>query len=330
MTLKGKRVLVTGGGGFIASHLVERLVDIGAHVRALVRYNSHHDRGMLEKISPKSIKSIDIFQGDLRELESIREALSGIQLVFHLGAMISIPYSLKNPVDVVNHNVLGTANLLRICVDHDIDRLVHISSCEVYGTAQYIPIDEKHPLVAHSPYAASKIAAEKLVESFMFSYDLPAVIIRPFNTYGPRQSCRAIIPSVIVQALSRSSIKLGNLLPYRDFNYISDTVEGLILSAEVDRAGGEVINLGNNKSISIEELVKKILKMLNRENVKIMRSPERLRPEKCEVYRLIADNNKARNLLGWSSSVDLDSGLEKTIKWIQDNIEDLKSQMFYS
>jgi len=328
MKLKGKKVVVTGGAGFIGSHLVERLVRAGAEVRVLIRYNSRNNWGMLEKIPDSIIKTVNVYQGDLRNSNSIREILSGAQVVFHLGAMISIPYSLKNPMDAVENNVLGTANLLRLCVDQGIDRLVHISSCEVYGSAQYIPIDEKHPLVAHSPYAATKIAAEKLVESFMLSYNLPAVVVRPFNTYGPRQSARAVIPAIVIQALSQPAIELGNLTPTRDFNFVSDTVEGLIFSAEIDTAVGESINLGNNKEISIDELVKKILKILKQENKEIIQTPDRLRPSKCEVCRLLADNQKARKMLGWSPSISLDSGLEKTIEWIKQNIRDFENQQF--
>lgn len=328
MKLKGKKVLVTGAGGFIGSHLVERLVKIGAVVRAIVRYNSLYNLGMLEKIPRELFKELGVSQGDLRESESIRDAFKGIDVVFHLGAMVSVPYSLRNPIEVVKNNVTGTANLLRICLDEGIGRLVHMSSCEVYGTAQYVPMDETHPLAAHSPYAASKIAAEKLVESFIFSYRLPAVIVRPFNTYGPRQSTRAIIPSIIAQVLFEPVMHMGNLSPTRDFSYVEDTVGGLICAAEVEQATGEVINLGNNQEISIEQLVRKILKLLNRENMEIMQSPERSRPDSAEVYRLLADNRKAQKVLGWTPAVGLEAGLEKTIDWIKKSTADFKNRIF--
>ena len=328
MSLKGKKVLVTGAGGFIGSHLVERLVGIGSGVRAMVRYNSLHNRGMLEKIPQEIIEQVEIFQGDLRELDSIRGSFKGIEVVFHLGAMVSVPYSLRNPIDVVKNNVMGTTNLLRFCLDEGIERLVHISSCEVYGTAQYVPMNETHPMVAHSPYAASKIAAEKLVESFILSYNLPAVVIRPFNTYGPRQSTRAIIPSIIVQALSQPVINVGNLSPTRDFIYVDDTVTGLICTAEVDKAVGEIINLGTNTEISIDDLVKTILKMLNQEQKKLLQSTERLRPGKAEVYCLLADNRKAKKMLGWSPTIGLETGLKKTIDWIKENIAYFENRIF--
>jgi dTDP-glucose 4,6-dehydratase len=329
MNLKGAKVLVTGGGGFIGSHLVERLVEIGAHVRALVKYNSLFNRGMLEKIPREIFTNVEILQGDLRESDSIRDALKGIEGVFHLGAMVSVPYSLKNPIDVVENNVMGTANLLRFCLDENIHSLVHMSSCEVYGTAQYVPMDENHPLAAHSPYAASKIAAEKLVESFVFSYGLPAVVVRPFNTYGPRQSTRAIIPSIIVQALSRPVINIGNLTPTRDFNFVSDIVNGLILAGQVDLAVMQVINLGSNRETSVEQLVKEILRILNREQIKIHQSSERLRPEKSEVYRLLADNRKASRVLGWSPTISLEAGLEETIRWMKENLAEFKNRLSF-
>lgn len=328
MKLKSKRILVTGGAGFIGSHLVEKLIEKGAAVKVLVRYNSQNNWGMLEKIPEKILDSIEICYGDLRDPDSIRDALKKQEVVFHLGALIAIPYSFKNPVDFVQTNVLGTANLLKACVDQSIFRFIHTSTCEVYGTAQYVPIDETHPMVAHSPYSATKIAAEKLVESFILSYKLPAVILRPFNTFGPRQSARAIIPAIIIQALSREVICLGNLKPTRDMNFVNDTVKGIILSAETDAAVGEVINLGNNKEISIGELVQRILKILKKENMKIIQSEERLRSPGREVYRLMADNRKAQNLLGWLPETGLEKGLKKTISWIQQNISSYKKQIF--
>lgn len=325
--LKNKKIFVTGGGGFIGSHLVDKLVRKGIDVRVFVRYNSRNDWGMIDSLPLKIKKAVDVYQGDLKDPWSVKKALEGCNVVFHLGALISIPYSYMNPIDFVQTNVLGTAYLLRACLDTGIERFIHTSTSEVYGTAQYVPIDEAHPLTAQSPYSATKIAADKLVESFYRTYKLPTVTVRPFNTYGPGQSARAIVPTIITQALTRKTIKLGSLTPTRDLTYVSDTVYGFILAAVRDEAIGEVINLGNGKEISIGDLARKIKKLLKK-NLRITQSKERVRPGSSEVDRLLAHNQKAKDLLGWSPKINIDTGLTNTIEWIKKNIDDYKSEIY--
>lgn len=325
--LKNKKIFVTGGGGFIGSHLVDKLVRKGIDVRVFVRYNSRNDWGMIDSLPLKIKKAVDVYQGDLKDPWSVKKALEGCNVVFHLGALIAIPYSYMNPIDFVQTNVLGTAYLLRACLDTGIERFIHTSTSEVYGTAQYVPIDEAHPLTAQSPYSATKIAADKLVESFYRTYKLPTVTVRPFNTYGPGQSARAIVPTIITQALTRKTIKLGSLTPTRDLTYVSDTVYGFILAAVRDEAIGEVINLGNGKEISIGDLARKIKKLLKK-NLRITQSKERVRPVSSEVDRLLAHNQKAKDLLGWSPKINIDTGLTNTIEWIKKNIDDYKSEIY--
>ena len=317
MDWNGRKVLVTGAGGFIGSHLVEHLVRLGADVRAFVRYNSRNDRGLLQ-VMPKHIQSqIDVVAGDLKTVESVREAVKGVQVVFHLGANISIPYSYINPRDFVETNVIGTLNVLNAVREYGIEKIVQTSTSEVYGTALYYPIDEKHPLQAQSPYSASKIAADKLAESFHLCYDLPVAIIRPFNTYGPRQSARAVIPTIITQALSRDKVFLGASYPTRDFVYMEDTVDGFVKMAESPDTIGEVVNIGTGMEISIGDLADRIISLIGKE-VEIIFDAERLRPKSSEVARLIADNSKAKNLIGWEPKISLDEGLKRTIEWISD------------
>jgi len=313
-------VLVTGAGGFIGSHLVEALVDRGARVRAFVRYNSRGDIGLLSLLPAPTQQTLDIVAGDLRDAHAVAEACRGITHIFHLGALIAIPYSYLHPREVVETNVLGTLNVLMAARQLGTERLIHTSSSEVYGTARVVPISEDHPLQAQSPYAATKIAADKLVESFFCSYDLPVTTVRPFNAYGPRQSARAVIPTIITQALARDEIRLGALTPRRDFTYVQDTVAGFIRAAEVDNAIGQTVNIGSDQEITVGELAQKIITLVGR-SVRIVSDAQRLRAEGSEVYRLHADNRRAQELLDWSPRIPLDEGLRNTIHWISAHLD---------
>ncbi len=315
-----KKVLVTGAGGFIGSHLVERLAAEGAQVRAFVRYNSRADVGLLNLAPPEMRSQLEIIGGDLRDEHAIRKAVEGCQVVLHLGALISIPYSYYHPVEVAQTNVIGTLNVLTACREAGVERLVHTSTSEVYGTARQVPISEAHPLQGQSPYSASKIGADKLAESFHCAFGLPVVTLRPFNTYGPRQSARAVIPAVITQALTQPVIKLGNINTTRDFTFVQDTVRGFMLAAQTPGVEGKTINLGTGSEIRIGELVEKIVAKVNRP-VEIQVEEERLRPKASEVYRLLSDNAQARETLGWQPETDLDSGLDHTIQWIGQHLD---------
>jgi len=315
-----KLYLVTGAGGFIGSHLVEALVAQGASVRAFVRYNSRRDPGLLRLLPPEIFSRLEVIPGDLRDPQAVRLAVEGCQAVFHLGAMISIPYSYLHPLEVAEANFMGTLNVLAACRDLGVERLIHTSTSEVYGTARQVPISEEHPLQGQSPYSASKIGADKMAESFYCTYNLPVVTVRPFNTYGPRQSARAVIPTIITQALTRSTIRLGSLDTTRDFTFVDDTVAGFILAAEAAGVEGSVYNLGVGEEIRIGDLARMVIRKIGRP-VKIVVDPERLRPEKSEVLRLISDNRLAREQLGWQPGVPLDQGLDRTIDWISRNIE---------
>ncbi len=318
--LQARNVLVTGAGGFIGSHLVEALILRGANVRAFVRYNSRGDAGLLRELDSKVLKEVEIIGGDLRDEDAVRKAVHGQQLVLHLGALISIPYSYYHPVEVANTNINGTLNVLQACRDFGVERLVHTSTSEVYGTAKIVPIDESHPLKGQSPYSASKIGADKLAESYFCAYGLPVVTVRPFNTYGPRQSARAVIPTIITQALARDTIKLGNLTATRDFTYVSDTVEGFLKAACAEGGLGKTFNLGTGQEIQIGELAELVIKLVNRK-VEVEVEDQRLRPEKSEVLRLISNNTLAREVLGWKPEVKLDQGLRQTIQWINEHLE---------
>ncbi len=313
-----RKVVVTGAGGFIGSHLVERLVKLGAKTRALVHYNSNGGWGWLDESVVKD--DIEVIPGDIRDQDSIQRAIAGVDTVFHLAALIAIPYSYHAPLSYIRTNVEGTANVLQSAIRNDVSLVVHTSTSEVYGTARKVPISEDHPLQGQSPYSASKISADKIAESFNLSFGLPIVTVRPFNTYGPRQSARAVIPTIVSQALTETVIRLGNLKPTRDLNYVADTVEGFISAAECQRAVGEVINLGSGREVSINELAAKILKMIGR-SLPVVVEEDRVRPEDSEVERLCADNTKARQLLGWQPGHSLESGLEKTIEWLKVNHE---------
>jgi NAD dependent epimerase/dehydratase len=320
MDWTGKKVLVTGAGGFIASHLVERMVSEGANVRAFVRYNSRNDYGMLKLIPSDVFSKIELIQGDLRDNEAVRNAVKGIDTVFHLGALIAIPYSYVNPREVIDVNIMGTLNILMAARDFGTRCVVHTSTSEVYGTAQYIPIDEKHPLQGQSPYSASKIGADRIAESFYRSFGIPVVILRPFNTYGPRQSARAVIPTIITQALTHNEVKLGSLDPSRDFTFVRDTVNGFIKVAEAENVWGEEVNLGNDNTIRIGDLANKIFEIIGK-TPKVTLDTQRVRPNKSEVMKLWASNQKAKELIGWEPRISLDEGLRLTIEWISAHLD---------
>ncbi|GBF32461.1 UDP-glucose 4-epimerase [Desulfocucumis palustris] len=310
-----KQVLVTGAGGFIGSHLTEALVRAGAKVRVFIRYNSGNGRGNLEDLEPGVLEQIEIIAGDLRDTDAVERSVKGCNAVFHLGALVGIPYSYKNPREVVETNILGTFNILTAARDHGAERVIHTSTSEVYGSACYVPIDEAHPLQGQSPYSASKIGADKLAESFYDSFELPVVTIRPFNCYGPRQSARAVIPTLITQALACEEIRLGNTEALRDFTYVTDTAQAFIKAAEAREAFGKVINVGSGKEISIGELARIILNSVQ-STAKIVTDESRIRPSRSEVNRLLADNRAAKKVLGWEPAVSLADGVKRTVDWI--------------
>lgn len=318
-TLKDLPVLVTGAGGFIGSRLTEALCARGARVRAFVRYNSRADTGLLKLLPAEVLRSVEVIMGDLLDEDALEKAASGTALVFHLGALISIPYSYQHPVEVVRANILGTLAVLQACRKAGC-RVIHTSTSEVYGSALRVPIDEQHPLQGQSPYSASKIGADKLVESYYRAFGVPAVTIRPFNTYGPGQSARAIIPTIITQALQAEEIHLGNLDALRDFTYLDDTVAAFIKAAETPGIDGETFNLGSGHEVSIRELSEEIV-ALTGSRARVVVDEERLRPEKSEVVRLLADNSKARRVLGWAPQVELREGLTRTIAWVRAHMD---------
>ncbi len=319
LSWENRPVLVTGAGGFIGSHLVEKLVQQGAKVRAFVRYNSRNDVGLLRFLPGDLSRRVEIVTGDLRDQSAVSQSMKGVTHVFHLGALIAIPYSYQNPADVIETNILGTLNVLMSARTEKVERVVHTSTSEVYGTALRVPIDETHPLQGQSPYSASKIGADKLAESFFYSFNLPVVIIRPFNTYGPRQSARAIIPTLITQALVGDVIKIGNTNALRDFTYVSDTVDGFIKIAEAPGIEGQTYNLGTGTEISIGELAELTIALTDHP-VKLQIDENRLRPEKSEVQRLLSDNRRALEAFGWSPQVPFPQGLLQTYEWIKQNL----------
>jgi NAD dependent epimerase/dehydratase len=326
--LSNKRVLVTGAEGFIGSHLTERLVQLGAKVTALVQYNSFNNWGWIDTFRPEIRREIEVYTGDIREYDSISKAVAVKELVFHLAALIAIPYSYRSPAAYVRTNVEGTLNVMEACRIYGVEKIVHTSTSEVYGTAQYVPIDENHSLQGQSPYSASKIGADKIVESYYRSFEVPVATIRPFNTYGPRQSARAVIPTIITQILAGNEvIKLGALSPTRDLSFVKDTVEGFIRMAEVEESAGQVINIGTNREISIGDLADKIIRLTGR-NVRVDCEGERLRPEKSEVNRLCCDNSRAFRVLGWSPRFTLEEGLKETIEWFKDNLHYYKADIY--
>ena len=317
MNLKNSKILVTGAGGFIGSHLTEALVERGCNVRALVHYNSRGSWGLLDLL-PKSIqREIEIVQGDVRDPFSSAKAASACGTIFHLAALIAIPYSYIAPAEYVATNVIGTLNMLEAARNSGAVRFIHTSTSEVYGTARYVPIDENHPLQGQSPYSASKISADKIAESYYRSFELPVVTVRPFNAFGPRQSARAIIPTVISQALYRDKIEVGSLDPVRDLTFVKDTVQGFIKAAEADNTVGETINIGMGHGYSIGELITSIKKLLNKADLPVIQDNKRMRPSKSEVMQLICQNQKARESFGWSPVFTLEEGLREVIAFIQ-------------
>jgi NAD dependent epimerase/dehydratase len=324
---QSKRVLLTGAGGFIGSHLTERLVRAGAKVRALVHYNSRNDWGLLELLSTEIKEQLDVFLGDLTDATLIRKAVADCQLVFHLGALIAIPYSYQAPRQFIDTNVIGTLNVLQACLDAKISKLIHTSTSETYGSALYTPIDERHPLQAQSPYAASKIAADKLVESFSCSFELPVAILRPFNTFGPRQSARAVIPTIISQALTGDTVHLGSLTPVRDFTFVEDTVTAFMKVAESPESVGQVFNAGTGQGVTIGEIAHKIIEICGGQKTVVV-DQQRFRPARSEVTALICNSTKAKASLGWTPQFTLDQGLQRTVDYICHNMNRYKTKMF--
>jgi NAD dependent epimerase/dehydratase len=323
----GRRVLVTGAGGFIGSHLAERLVVAGAQVRAFVRYNSRNDYGWLDATEPAVLAEIEVFRGDLVNPEAVADAVHRCDRILHLGALIPIPYSYKHPREFVSANVVGTLNMLEACRRNPVERLVQVSTSEVYGTPRSVPIAEDHPIQVQSPYAASKTAADQLALSYARSFQTPVVVARPFNTYGPRQSARAVIPTIITQALTRDVIELGSTKTTRDFLYVDDTVAGLVACGDTSGLEGEEINLGTGVETSIDELANQVLQRLGRD-VPVALREERLRPETSEVERLVADWSKARTLLQWQPQIDLAEGLRRTIEWLGESLDSYKPSIY--
>lgn len=324
---KGKKVFITGAGGFIGSHLTERLVSFGAQVKVFIRYNSRGDRGMLEYIPKTVTDNMEIIMGDIRDAQGLRSAMKGTEVVFHLAALIGIPYSYVHPSDVMGSNIYGALNILEAAREFELEKIVHTSTSEVYGTAQYTPIDEKHPLVGQSPYSASKIAADKIAESFYMSFDMPVATIRPFNCYGPRQSARAILPTIITQALKGKEVYLGATYPVRDLTFVKDTVDGFIKIAEAKESIGQVINIGTGHGISIGDLADTIVKIVGKDN-KIIFDATRVRPKLSEVGELIADNKKAKELLKWAPKTPLEDGLKQAIAWCEQKLDIYKTGVY--
>ena len=330
MNLEGKKVLVTGADGFIGSHLVEALINKGCDVRAFVYYNSFNTWGWLDSFEPEKLKQLDVFAGDIRDPNGVRTAMEGVDVVFHLAALIAIPFSYHSPDSYVDTNIKGTLNILQAARQLNTERVLVTSTSEVYGTAQYVPIDEKHPYQGQSPYSATKIGADRMAESFYRSFDLPVTIARPFNTYGPRQSARAVIPTIITQLLSgETEIKLGSLDPTRDFNYVIDTVEGFIALAESDKTIGEEINIATGTEHTIGDLANILIQQLN-PNARINLDQARIRPEKSEVDRLLGDNTKVSTLTNWVPRHDFESGLIETIEWFKkpENLKQYKHWLY--
>jgi len=322
------KILVTGSDGFIGSHLVEELLKNGHAVKAFVMYNSFNSWGWLDTFPKDVLSEIEIFSGDVRDPNGVREAIKDVNEVFHLAALIAIPYSYHSPDSYVDTNIKGTLNVLQAARDFEVDRVLVTSTSEVYGTAQYVPIDEKHPYQGHSPYSATKIGADRLAESFYRSFDMPITIVRPFNTYGPRQSARAVIPTIIMQLLSgKEKIELGSLTPSRDFTYVKDTVKAFLEISKSEATIGEEINIASQREITIGELAQELIKQIN-PDASVLCSEERLRPEKSEVNRLLGSNEKIKRLTGWEPKYTFEDGLSETIKFIKANLEKYKTDIY--
>lgn len=323
-----KKVLVTGADGFIGSHLTESLLEKGYDVKAFAYYNSFNTWGWLDTLPKEKLDQIEVFTGDIRDPNGVREAMKGVDGVFHLAALIAIPFSYHSPDSYVDTNIKGTLNVLQAARDLDTERIMVTSTSEVYGTAQYVPIDEKHPYQGQSPYSATKIGADRLAESFYRSFQLPVSIVRPFNTFGPRQSARAVIPTIISQLLAgKEEIKLGSLTPTRDFNYVKDTAAGFIAIAESDRTIGEEINIATGQEVSIGDLAQEIIGQIN-PNAKIVCDEQRLRPEKSEVNRLLGSNAKLKALTDWKQQYTFAEGIAETIRWMRGNLGAYKTDIY--
>lgn len=323
-----KKVLVTGADGFIGSHLTESLLEKGYDVKAFTYYNSFNTWGWLDTLPKEKLNQIEVFSGDIRDPNGVREAMKGVDQVFHLAALIAIPFSYHSPDSYVDTNIKGTLNILQAARDLGTEKIMVTSTSEVYGTAQYVPIDEKHPFQGQSPYSATKIGADRLAESFYRSFNLPVAIVRPFNTFGPRQSARAVIPTIITQLLAgREEIKLGSLTPTRDFNYVKDTAAGFIAIAESDKTIGQEINIATQREISIGDLAKEIIAQIN-PDAKIVCDDQRLRPEKSEVNRLLGANAKIKELTDWKQQYTFEQGIAETIAWIRQNMAAYKTDIY--
>ena len=323
-----KKVLVTGADGFIGSHLVESLLEKGYDVKAFTYYNSFNTWGWLDTFPKEKLDAVEVFSGDIRDPNGVRTAMKGIDGVFHLAALIAIPFSYHSPDSYVDTNIKGTLNVLQAARELGTERIMITSTSEVYGTAQYVPIDEKHPYQGQSPYSATKIGADRLAESFYRSFDLPVSIVRPFNTYGPRQSARAVIPTIISQLLAgKQEIKLGSLTPTRDFNFVKDTAAGFIAIAESDKTIGQEINIATQQEISIGDLAKEIIRQIN-PAASIVCDEERLRPKKSEVNRLLGSNAKIKELTSWMPTYTFAEGIHETIEWIRENIDIYKADIY--
>jgi len=326
-SLKSKKVLVTGAGGFIGSHLAEELLRIGAQVKAFVHYNSRNDWGLLEFLPKDTLKEIEVIAGDICDPFSVRNAVRGCDIVFHLAALIGIPYSYKAPQSYVAVNVEGTLNVLQASLDEEVEKVIHTSTSEVYGSAQYIPIDERHPLNPQSPYAASKAAADNLALSYYLSFNLPVATIRPFNTFGPRQSARAVVPTIISQALTKGHVMLGSTEPVRDLTYVRDTVQGFLAVACTEACVGTTTNIGTGQGVSISELVETVSQIMGKK-LEVEGDHERVRPEKSEVLELICDYSRAREMSSWEPEYSLKEGLKDSIEWIHENLNRYKVDMY--
>ena len=323
-----KKVLVTGADGFIGSHLTESLLEKGYDVKAFTYYNSFNTWGWLDTLPKEKLNQIEVFSGDIRDPNGVREAMKGVDQVFHLAALIAIPFSYHSPDSYVDTNIKGTLNVLQAARDLGTDKIMATSTLEVYGTAQYVPIDEKHPFQGQSPYSATKIGADRLAESFYRSFNLPVAIVRPFNTFGPRQSARAVIPTIITQLLAgKEEIKLGSLTPTRDFNYVKDTAAGFIAIAESDKTIGQEINIATQREISIGDLAKEIIAQIN-PDAKIVCDEQRLRPEKSEVNCLLGANAKIKELTDWKQQYTFEQGIAETITWIRQNMATYKTDIY--
>ena len=323
-----KKVLVTGADGFIGSHMVEELVRKGYSVRAFSYYNSFNTWGWLDTLAPEILSQIEVVCGDIRDPYGVKKAIEGVDMVFHLAALIAIPFSYHSPDEYLDTKIKGTLNVLQAAKELNVERVLITSTSEVYGTAKYVPIDENHPFQGQSPYSATKIGADRLAESFYRSFDLPVSIVRPFNTFGPRQSARAVIPTIITQLLGgRQQIKLGLLSPTRDFNYVKDTVSAYIAIAESDRTIGKEINIATGKEISIGDMAKVIIAQLN-PKAEIICEEERLRPENSEVNRLLGSNQKLKELTEWKQKYSFEDGIQETIKWFEQNLDKYKIDIY--